>query len=179
MSAWSSIFFVLALLLFGTHRLPAPIQEVPESPTPTPEQSAKPKPKRTVKPKASEDPEGSPRRKAPAESAKLTATSEPNQHKLNPYAGAWRGVINCSVCGDLEHLIVIDDAQKTMTVSKTSSGAGGANGSAPTFVGPDGLTATLPGLNGTWALKPNTDGKTVRVRLTGFMLNSSAIFYRQ
>ena len=174
----TQLFVTAALLLVFAHRLPAPIQETPESPTPAPKQSAKPK--RTNKVKAtSENPEGLPRWKTPAESAKPTARSEPNQHKLNPYAGAWRGVINCSIWGDLEHLIVIDDAQKTMTVSKTSSGAGGANGSAPTFVGADGLTATLPGLNGTWALKPNSDGKTARVRLTGFMLNSSAIFYRQ
>ena len=31
------------VLLLTTHRLPAPIQEVLESPTPAPEQSAKPK----------------------------------------------------------------------------------------------------------------------------------------
>src|SRR6266700_8186918 len=36
------------LLLITAHRLPAPISEIPESPTPAPEQSAKPKPKRTI-----------------------------------------------------------------------------------------------------------------------------------
>ena len=50
MSRMFSICLVLALLLVGTHQLPAPIQEVPESSTPAPEQSAKPKPKRTTKP---------------------------------------------------------------------------------------------------------------------------------
>jgi hypothetical protein len=43
---------VAALLLVTAHRLPAPIQEVPESPTPAPEQSANPKPKRTIKPES-------------------------------------------------------------------------------------------------------------------------------
>jgi hypothetical protein len=37
---------VAIMLLISAHRLPAPIQEVPESPTPAPEQSAKSKPKR-------------------------------------------------------------------------------------------------------------------------------------
>ena len=49
MSAWSSIFLVLALLLFGTHRLPAPIQEIPESPTPAPAESVEPEPERLAK----------------------------------------------------------------------------------------------------------------------------------
>jgi hypothetical protein len=42
---------VIALLIIFPLRLPAPIQEGPESPTPAPEQSAKPKPKRTIRPK--------------------------------------------------------------------------------------------------------------------------------
>jgi len=49
------LLLVLTLLLVTAHRLPAPIQEVPESPTPVPEQSAKPKPKRTIKPKVSSE----------------------------------------------------------------------------------------------------------------------------
>jgi len=49
----------VALIVMVAHRLPAPIQEVPESPTPAPQQSTKPKPKRTVEPKASENSERS------------------------------------------------------------------------------------------------------------------------
>ena len=43
-------FFFVALLLSSAHRLPAAISEIPENPTPAPEQSAKPKPKRITKP---------------------------------------------------------------------------------------------------------------------------------
>jgi hypothetical protein len=46
-----TLLLTVALLLITTHRLPAPISEIPESPTPTPERSAKPKLKRTPKPK--------------------------------------------------------------------------------------------------------------------------------
>ena len=45
------VLFITVVLLLLTHRLPAPITEIPESPTPAPEQSAKPKPKRITKPK--------------------------------------------------------------------------------------------------------------------------------
>src|SRR5207249_3032183 len=47
-------FSVVAALLFViAHRLPAPIQEVPESPSPAPAvaPTAKPKPKQTIKPR--------------------------------------------------------------------------------------------------------------------------------
>jgi cytoskeletal protein RodZ len=168
-------FLAVALLLITAHRLPAPIQEVPESPTPAPEESVKAKPKRTVKPKAtSESSESSTKNKAPSPTPKGQASSTQPR-----YAGTWRGTINCSIWGDVEHIIVIDDAQKTMTVSKASNVAGGATGTAATFISVDGLAAKLPGLNGTWALKPDPDGKTARVKLTGFMLNSSAVFRRQ
>jgi hypothetical protein len=52
MKGFSVLVLTVALLLMTTHRLPAPISEVPESPTPAPEQSAKPKPKRTSNPKS-------------------------------------------------------------------------------------------------------------------------------
>jgi hypothetical protein len=41
------------LLVISAHRLPAPIQEIPESPKPAPEQSAKRKSKPPLKPKES------------------------------------------------------------------------------------------------------------------------------
>jgi hypothetical protein len=49
------LLLTVALLLIAPHRLPAPISEIPESPTLAPEQSAKPKPKRTTKPKVTSE----------------------------------------------------------------------------------------------------------------------------
>src|SRR5205823_10925722 len=51
----SHFLMVIALLIATAHHLPAPIQEIPEAPTPAPEQSAKPKPKRTIKSKATSE----------------------------------------------------------------------------------------------------------------------------
>jgi len=89
MSACSSISLVIALLLVGTHRLPAPISEV-ETPTPAPEQSAKPKPKRTNKPKATAGgSEGSTKQQ--------TSSPQPKRQAIpqrNPIDGTWIGTLN-------------------------------------------------------------------------------------
>lgn len=156
-----------SLLILSTHRLPAPIQEVPQSPTPA--TAARPK-KSASKPKASSKVAAKPQPTLNATSAKRRA---------GPYAGIWRGAIICGVWGSIEHRIIIDDAQKSMTVSKITNSAGGANGTAAATIGPEGLTAQLPGWNGTWSLQPDAGGKTARVRLTGFALDSSAVFTRE
>jgi hypothetical protein len=50
-----TLLLTVVFFLVTTHRLPAPISEILESPTPAPEQSAKPKPKRTTKPKVTSE----------------------------------------------------------------------------------------------------------------------------
>src|SRR5947207_13310154 len=76
-----ALFLTFGLFLTTAHRLPAPIQEVPESPTPAPEQSAKPKPKRTTKPKPK--PEAS-------ESATNPAGQQPSAQQSR-FADKWEG----------------------------------------------------------------------------------------
>jgi len=88
MSACSSISLVLALLLVGTHRLPAPISEV-ETPTPAPEQSAKPKPKPLAKAKRrTEGDEASV--KKPGAKIIEPARTEPRSARAR-FAGTWKG----------------------------------------------------------------------------------------
>src|SRR5437879_934735 len=101
------ICLICCLLLITVRKLPAPIVEE-EKPTPAPEQSAKPKPKRTIKPKVtSESSERSTKRQTSSPPPQSTAA--PTQPR---YSGTWRGTINCSIWEDVEHIIVIDDAQK-------------------------------------------------------------------
>ena len=84
------IFFTGAFLLITAHRLPAPIQEVPESPTPSP----MPALTSTPKPAAQESTEPKPKlakskpKQADNEAAKKRAT--PQQPKA-ALTGAWRG----------------------------------------------------------------------------------------
>jgi len=54
------------IMVLFAHRSPAPISEIPESPTPAPQQSAKPQPKRTAVPKEVAD-ESKPAAKAPSQ----------------------------------------------------------------------------------------------------------------
>jgi hypothetical protein len=81
----SCVLIVAAVLLITAHRLPAPIQEVPESPTPAPEQSANPKSKQTPKPKTAAQDNG--------ESIKqrTTKTSEQSDRAATKLDAASRG----------------------------------------------------------------------------------------
>src|SRR5258708_1127881 len=71
----------VAMVLITAHRLPAPIQEVPESPTPAPEQSATPKAKRVVESKTDH----------PTTSSR--APSTPNPARSKKFAGTWTGTM--------------------------------------------------------------------------------------
>jgi outer membrane biosynthesis protein TonB len=177
MNRFCKFLVVFAINLFTvTQRLPAPIVEE-EKPMPAPQRSAKPKPKRTTKPKIESE-----KKESVNQPARRTIESKKSQVNAQPqkkFSGIWRGTINCGIWGSIEHRIIIDDTQKSMTVSKIGIGPGGANGTAAATLGPDGLSAQLPGVNGKWSLQPNTGGKTARVRLDGFMHVSSAVFTRE
>jgi hypothetical protein len=139
---------VAALLMVTAHRLPAPIQEVPESPAPAPEQSAKPKPKRTVKPKASESSESSTKARTPSPTLKNQPT--PNR---NAFDGEWSGHGNVA-----DYTLVI--SARGTAVYETSTKWG-------TYT----WTATCDGVSMRWntvvscgwIFTPNPDGKTAIV----------------
>jgi hypothetical protein len=153
------------MLALFVRRLPAPIQEL-ESPTPTVARTrAMPKPSPKSKTKPSSKPQA-------------INTTTPASRRSGPYAGTWRGAITCGLCGDIEHRIIIDDAQQSMTVSKINSVCG-SDGTATASITAEGIAVRLPGNNGKWSLKPNPNGTTARVHLTAFMLDTSAIFRRE
>src|SRR5947207_6551861 len=166
---------VLAFLLTTTSRLPAPIQEVPESPTPAPEQSAKPKPKRTTKPKAtSENSEISTKRQTSSAPPRSQLTPQ-----RNPFDGTWRGTILCGLAGNRDLTFQVSANGKVLTTNahffdwlKTLT---------PTCDGHTMTWKTTP--IQTWTLTPSADGQTALVTgndpgaLFGFgAFNSSAIF---
>jgi hypothetical protein len=165
-------WLVLVLVLISAHRLPAPIQEVPESPSPAPEQSAKPKPKRTAKTK--ENSESSPRRQTPSPIPKNQAT--PNRNLFN---GTWVGTLNnAPFVGTVEDTFVIS-ASGTSVIEKLGN------------LSPKLFQATCDGSTTRWisstctdTLTPNPDGKTalVTINCTGVFgigaYNTSTIFRR-
>src|SRR5258708_17876578 len=164
------LLLTIAVLLVTPHRLPAPIQEVPESPTPAPERSEKPKPKRTVRPKATENPESSTRRQSPSTKPQMQAT---------PFAGMWSGTMNISFFGNIGYTFLIEPAQTTVKMWGTNKPSEIAHAKADicqASVGADGISWSWSAWR--WTLKPYPDGRSALVKVAGPFQNGSAIFER-
>jgi hypothetical protein len=157
---------VAALFLVTAHRLPAPIQEVPESPSPVPEQSAKPK-------------KAQPRLKTKAVESELKTkpTPKPSATVARPqFAGTWRGTLPFGTFGDL-HLTLVINKEGTLI---TESG-GVVDGSHPGSHTGDVVTWHSGMLDSIkWMLTPNADGKTASLVVEGgvFIGNHSAVFQK-
>src|SRR6266446_1009310 len=150
MCAFGRFCLICSALLLTAHRLPAPIAE--ESSTPVPEQSAKPKPKRAKT--ASESSKSSTQRQTPSPQPKSESTLNPA-----PFAGTWIGILNWGIGGNAEHTIVIDAAQKTVSVTNLESGP-----VFPASINGNGICWTTGPLGQhRWLLKPYPDGKTALV----------------
>jgi hypothetical protein len=174
MSSYTSrtarFFLIPSLFLITAARLPAPIQEIPESPTPTPAVARASEPKKSPskpKPKASAEAAAKPQIKASATPAE-TGTAR--------FAGTWSGTINQGILGDIPFTLVIN---ATATAVKETSALGtvthtaGSNGNTMTWRA--GWLKEIA-----WTFTPMTDGKTALVTSkSGFGVNGTAIFQKQ
>ena len=110
LNARCRIALALVLLLSTAHRLPAPIQEIPENPTPAPQQSAKPKAKRTSKS------DSTARESESSARSRLRPTPVPVFTKR--FAGTWKGMVatNNLVIGAGSHpaTFVINSAENSI-----------------------------------------------------------------
>jgi hypothetical protein len=140
---------VAALLLATAHRLPAPISEIPESPTPAPEQPAKPKP--TVKPKANENSKSSTKRQTPSPTPQSKATPQ-----RNPFDGTWIGTLNnLPWLGNTEFTFLISASGTSITEKSKQMGT------KPYQAACEGSTMRWTAeANCAWTFTPNPDGKT-------------------
>jgi hypothetical protein len=151
-------------LLSTAHQLPAPIQEVPESPTPVPEQSAKPKPK--PKPKVmSED-------SANRQPSSPTPKTQPIQQSR--FAGVWSGVTHTFPWGDVSETITVDPTETTMTLANTMHKE---SRTARAERHGDTLTANFS-MWGIYSLTPLSDGATALVRLQAPFNDNTASYHR-
>ena len=163
------LLFLFALV--AVHRLPAPIQEIPESPAPASEQTAKPKTKRLIKPKASKSSENSTTAKSLSKSSQTVSLQGPAR-----FAGTWSGIINQGVLGDIAISLVINatgtSVQETSKIGTfTHPAAIGGN----TMTWKSGWLSEIG-----WTFTPNNDGKTAVVSATSaFGVNGSATFQRR
>jgi hypothetical protein len=160
-----ALFLTLALLLLTTHRLPAPIQEVPESPTPAPAQSAKPKAKHVAKPE-------------PKSEASESATNPVRQRprsKQSRFAGVWIGTISVGILGTTEETLTINS---TGTVVNEKNGFGTATHQATC----DGTTVRFQaGSLGeiAFAFTPNADGQTAIASANSVFISNPAVSFRK
>ena len=157
-----------AVLLWVTApRLPAPIQEVPESPTPAPTvaATAKPKPKPSSKPKA----------KAEASESAPSPSKRSVGPKTSRFAGKWVGIMPEVPWGNVATELIVDETGTTMQWQES----GRQKGTEKTRLSGDTLQATFQvGVAATWSITLQPDGATARVRLQAFMNNQTAIFHR-
>ena len=151
----------VTLLLITAHRLPAPIQEIPESPTPAPTASAKPRaaqtPKATPKPKPkpSKDEIASRERKRTRSDgvAPASAAAQPTvtQRKAKHFAGTWAGTMHAEN-GQTYPVTVIVDPTETKA-SATGPVFGNEGGSVQT----SGNTVSWNWMLDSWSMTLNSE----------------------
>jgi hypothetical protein len=162
----------VALFLIAAHRLPAPIQELPESPTPTAEPSVKPKVKAS---KGETTP--SQETRTPSRAARATPSPKPTvaQSKGARFAGTWVGTMPEVPWGNVATELIVDETGTTMQWQES----GKQKGTEKARLSGDTLQATFQvGVAAIWSLTPQPDGATARVRLQAFMNDQTAVFHR-
>jgi len=168
-----AILFVLAafFLLFSAHRLPAPITELAETPTPTPVASAPKSPpvkSSTAKPGKEKSPARTSPRPAASASPQVTSTKR--------FAGTWTGILSWSFFGATEFSLVVDPSEKVVTrVTRTWADRPVARAE----IHGSTLIARFPAMHGTFELTLNGDGRTAIVHGTAPTVDSTAVFRRQ
>jgi len=140
----------VALLLITAPRLPAPIQEVPESPTPTPAVATAAQPRKSP-PKPKSKPSGAPR-----------------------FAGTWTGRITADTMGDVDVTLVIS----TEGTSVAQSSKAGVWTRPLTYDGKLLSWQTGPTNAVAWTLALNPNEQSALVTRTWSRFRSRAIFKR-
>jgi hypothetical protein len=164
MNAVIRCLVVAGLLVVSAHRLPAPIQEIPESPTPAAEQSPKTK-------RASAKPKSTP----PATETTKSAIKQTMGAKTSRFAGTWVGTMPEVPWGNVATELIVDETGTTMQWQES----GKQKGTEKARLSGDTLQATFQvGVAAIWSLTPQPDGVTARVRLQAFMNDQTAVFHR-
>jgi hypothetical protein len=163
------VIVAFLLLVLSAHRLPAPINELPDSPSPaaiaaTPAAS-KPKP---IKPVKQKSPMTTPSRSVSSDS--------PSAASSKRFAGTWTGILSWSFFGDTEFSLVVDPSEKWVTrVTKKWPDRPVARAE----IHGNSLTARFPVMHGTFQLTLAGDGQTAVVHGTAPTADSTAVFRHQ
>ena len=154
---------ILSILLATAFRLPAPIQEIPESPTP------ERKIKKATKPR--------PKAKSTSTPNEMTKSTTKLQTPAisNRFAGKWVGTMPEVPWGNVATELIIDQTGTTMQWQES----GTQKGTSPAQINGNTIQANFQvGVTATWSLTLLADGTTARVRLQAFMNDQTAVFRR-
>src|ERR1043166_5645606 len=166
-----SLSLIVALVLATAHRLPAPIVESEEKPTPAAQQSEAPKRKHAAKPKLNAEESEAASKRHEVRSA--TRTKTPRPENKSRCAGVWTGMLNFGLLGNADETLTIDP---TGTVVMEKNQFGTATHPATC----DGATVRFQSgaLNEiAFTLAPNADGQTAIVTANSlFIANPGAAF---
>jgi hypothetical protein len=146
-----ALLLTVALLLITTHRLPAPISEIPESPTPAPTVAQTPPPKKSP-PKPKSKPSGATR-----------------------FAGTWTGRITIDKFPDADVTLVIS----TEGTSVAQNSKAGVWTRPLTYDGKLLSWQTGPTNKVAWTLTLNPNEQSALVTRTWSGIQSRAIFKRK
>jgi hypothetical protein len=155
-----------ALLLVTAHRLPAPIQEIPESVTPAPKQPVRPK-GRALKSET-----------APSEARSNRPKPTVAQTKSVQFAGTWAGITHTFPWGDISQTITVDATETTMTMVSTNGPDSGKSRTVKAERNGDTLKGNF-GNRGVYSLTPLADGATALVRLQAPFNDNTASYHRR
>jgi hypothetical protein len=168
-------YLLVAGLMFATaHRLPAPIQEIPESPSPAPQESvSQQKSKRSAKSKPNvEQSEASSKGHQSTPETRVKAQKPQNQSRC---AGVWTGRISVGILGTTDETLTIDPTG-TVVVEKNRFGSA----THPSTW--DGATVRFQAgaFNEiAFTVTPNTDGQTAVVTANSMFISNPGAAFRK
>ena len=159
------ILFVALSILVTAHRLPAPIVESEEKPTPAAVLAPTAKPSHKPKPKSE------------ASQSAVSPARQPASAKQSRFAGTWAGTMPEVPWGNVATELVVDQTETTMEWqnvgnSKRSSAKATLTGGTLSARFPAGFTSAV------WYITPQPGGTMANVRLIAFMNDQTAVFHR-
>jgi hypothetical protein len=188
-----SYLCVAAWLFMTANRLPAPIVEPTENPTPAAEEEGT---KRSAKPKRGVESQ------TDRVATSSHALSAPGPARVKKFAGSWVGTMPTIPWGNLPSVVTVNSTETAMAMSWYEAGEPGNPkiyrqfkaapaserghvAAKPAFAAArldgDTLTAAFsaPLLgSSTWSITPEPGGTTARVRMQAFMNNFTAVFQK-
>ena len=165
---------IILALFVTTHRLPAPVEEITPTITPTATALTRARPVKTADKKTNANSRSAP--SAPNSAVAPTATAADNQRRPARFAGKWSGTIQTVPWGPWAVALTISADETSVTeeinTEKPLTTVARRSGEMLQAKFPAGLTTI------TWSLTPRPDGGTAQVRFQAFMNDFTTIFHR-